>query len=299
MHLARRAALSLLVLSAFCGSALGADKPPEKPKRLMALDFPAVPELTPSTMTALNETLGARLRELGLTVLSPADIEATLGVDRQRQLLGCGASSCLAELGAALGVDYIVRGSVSVLDQDTLLTLALIDTKGSELNHARVHVSSRSSSQLVKALEQLVPQLVAPLHPGANASFAASTPGTHTPPAGGLQPSATATQPAPGGSNAQRTTGLTLMIAGGVATLVGIVAGGYGLAQRSSWQSQIDSDLAHGDATGAADLQRQGRSTATFAWIAGGTGVAALCGGAYLLYTSGAPAPAPSAEAAR
>ena len=43
------------------------------------------------------------------------DIQQVLGIERQRELLGCtdGQASCLAELAGALGVDAILTGTVA------------------------------------------------------------------------------------------------------------------------------------------------------------------------------------------
>jgi len=64
----------------------------------------------------LTEVLEGRfiqlLREAGLQVTSPKDMTAILGLERQKQLLGCGTDSCTAELAGALGVDAILSASI-------------------------------------------------------------------------------------------------------------------------------------------------------------------------------------------
>ncbi len=47
--------------------------------------------------------------------------------EAQKQLLGCGDDSCLAELGGALGVEFIVMGSVSKIGESTLISLKKIN----------------------------------------------------------------------------------------------------------------------------------------------------------------------------
>src|SRR5689334_21368477 len=46
-------------------------------------------------------------------VTSGSQIRAMVGFDRQRQLLGCNDASCLAEIGGALGVPYILATEVT------------------------------------------------------------------------------------------------------------------------------------------------------------------------------------------
>jgi hypothetical protein len=70
----------------------------------------------------------------GLTVTTPAQIAAVLGVERQRQLLGCGDDgSCNAELAGALGADAIIIGSLAKIGDDTAVTLKAIDARSSKV----------------------------------------------------------------------------------------------------------------------------------------------------------------------
>lgn len=62
------------------------------------------------------DELARALRSQGLAVTTAADIASVLGLERQRQLLGCSDSSCLAEIGSALGCDAVLNVSVAKLD---------------------------------------------------------------------------------------------------------------------------------------------------------------------------------------
>jgi hypothetical protein len=61
-----------------------------------------------------SEHFAQQLALQGFRVVTAAEIQSALGVERQKQLLGCSdeGSSCLAELSSALGVDGIVTGSL-------------------------------------------------------------------------------------------------------------------------------------------------------------------------------------------
>ena len=66
--------------------------------------------------TALKRTLGGVLAKsvanLGYEVLAPSDIQAMIGLERMKDLVGCeNDSSCLTELGGALGADLLIGGS--------------------------------------------------------------------------------------------------------------------------------------------------------------------------------------------
>lgn len=94
---------------------------------LTALASPraAVPNLAVIGLDAkygefLTEHLAAAVRESGVQTVTSREIGAVLGLERQRQLLGCTESgSCMAELAAALGSDDVVLGDIAQLDRGT------------------------------------------------------------------------------------------------------------------------------------------------------------------------------------
>lgn len=64
-----------------------------------------------------------------IKVTTSHDLEQVLGLERQRQLLGCESSgSCLAELSGALGVDAILGGSLARTAAGFLITLRAVRT---------------------------------------------------------------------------------------------------------------------------------------------------------------------------
>jgi hypothetical protein len=64
----------------------------------------------------------------GLQVLSKKDVEAVLGLERQKQLLGCSdqSSSCMAELASALGADGILQGNIGKIGGSYQLNFKII-----------------------------------------------------------------------------------------------------------------------------------------------------------------------------
>lgn len=77
----------------------------------------------------VSEQLAIRLGELGVEVTSGRDIEAMLGLERQKQLLGCDENSaCIAELGGALGVDFLLVGDVARVGARYQLTVKALST---------------------------------------------------------------------------------------------------------------------------------------------------------------------------
>jgi TolB-like protein len=86
----------------------------------------------------------------GVAVVTPEEITAALGVERQRQLLGCSdsGSSCLAELAGGLGADLVLQGTVARVGEAWALTVKLVDLKSANIIVARSGQVSRESDVL-------------------------------------------------------------------------------------------------------------------------------------------------------
>jgi hypothetical protein len=105
------------------------------------------------TVTVLSAT--------GIKVTSHSDLEQAIGLERQRELLGCADSSsgsCLAELAGALGVDALLVGSVVKSESGYTVTLRMVAAKnGQELAAATGRF--RDEAALLDWLDATAPQL--------------------------------------------------------------------------------------------------------------------------------------------
>jgi hypothetical protein len=64
-----------------------------------------------------SEYVAQQLVAGGLKVVTPKEVASLLGMERQRQLLGCSdQGSCIAEIASALGADGVVQGEVARLE---------------------------------------------------------------------------------------------------------------------------------------------------------------------------------------
>ena len=103
--------------------------PAEKPK-LVVLDLVAQ-GAKPEEAAALTEAITQELSQRGLyQVVSSSEVRTMLGVERQKQLLGCSddAASCTAELAGALGSRFVLSGSLARLGDALQLSVQTIDT---------------------------------------------------------------------------------------------------------------------------------------------------------------------------
>ena len=151
------------------------------------------------TVAVLDDLLLTSIGQTGkYRPLGPSDINAMIGMEKMKEVLGCDDVGCAIEIGGALGVGMLVTGSVSRLGSNVIVTLSLIDAKA----HA---VKRRSKAQVrddenlyLQAIDMAVCQLfeqqpdcaaaaganVEPASPGATASprAAASTHAAVPPP---------------------------------------------------------------------------------------------------------------------
>lgn len=133
--------LSLLVLSAS-----------PAPLKVAVPDFSVI-SVDRESAAFFMDRFANRLRTRGLAVTTPAEIASVLGLERQKQLLGCSdsSSSCQAEIAAALGADAIVNARVARFGQRFELSLTLIDPS----NAAVLASLSPSAADEGKVLETL------------------------------------------------------------------------------------------------------------------------------------------------
>jgi hypothetical protein len=136
---------------------------------LLALTLTATP-IKVATMrlnlVGLSETkadfytdhLSDRLGEQGLLVTSPREVATVLGMERQKQLLGCEESSCVAEIANALGVDGLVLGDIAMLGSSYQVNLKVIEAQsGKKLATFSAMVSSEAEvvTTITEAVEKL------------------------------------------------------------------------------------------------------------------------------------------------
>jgi TolB-like protein len=102
-----------------------------------------------------------------IDTIGRSDVQSLLGLERQRQLLGCTEdAACLAELGGALGVDYLLVGTVGRLGSLLRLDLKLVDGRkarvigrvGTSLEARDERLIEATQSGVRALLRQLTPE---------------------------------------------------------------------------------------------------------------------------------------------
>src|SRR5207237_799216 len=91
-------------------------------------DF-AVNDVDPRVARVVAESLVFELRKLERTnVISFDEVRAMMNLEAEKQTLGCSKDdSCLAQIADALGVDYLVTGTLAHVGDTHVFGLRLLD----------------------------------------------------------------------------------------------------------------------------------------------------------------------------
>lgn len=163
-------ALTTVLLLPFAGQAAEPQRP-----TLMFMGVSAGTGVEPAAAEDLSEYLQAQLSQAGVyQVTGGNDIATLLGMERQRQLVGCSDedSSCVAEIAQALNADRAVTGRVSVAGDSVVLSVSLLDVRKSGVvaRASRRRDGTRVLEPLYDELEGVAYELVNsdPLRAGAS-----------------------------------------------------------------------------------------------------------------------------------
>lgn len=199
------------------------------PRSVAVLPLEAATGMDTKTAQLLTDVITAEVaKRTDIKVIGASEVRNLISFEQQRSMLGCTENSCLAEIGAALGVDAIVSGSIGQLGASSILNLSLVDIKNTS-------VLGRASETVEGSPEQLLP-----LIPFVVGTTMQGIPGGPPPPPRPVQQtkaSATkagaASQPTDGekedgggpGSLPRRLAGLGVVGLGAVVLLVGVGLG--------------------------------------------------------------------------
>ena len=117
--------------------------------------------VSPQLTRTLTDLLTAELRQRAqLSVTSQDDIVSLLSFERQRQLLNCGDTGCLSQIGNALGAEDFVNGSLSLIGHAYVLVLRRVDVRQAKVLHeASRQVAQAHESALLDAVSAMAKDL--------------------------------------------------------------------------------------------------------------------------------------------
>ncbi len=96
----------------------------------------------------------------GPRVVAMDEIRTMIGFEEQRQLAGCSASECVAEISGALGVDKVLTGSIGQLGKSFLLSLRLVNTHTTQVEQqATARIVGGKGEEFLDAIGPLFEKL--------------------------------------------------------------------------------------------------------------------------------------------
>jgi TolB-like protein len=115
---------------------------------------------------ALTAILAADAARAGLDVISQSDIASMLAFQKQRQMLGCTDEGCLAEIGGALGADWVLSGEAARVGSRDHVTVVLIDPKKAAVAARNAGFSDAGDDALAMATQARFRAALATVLPG-------------------------------------------------------------------------------------------------------------------------------------
>ena len=101
-----------------------------------AEDLPGLAALNLKAQRGVDASLAEMISEATLShlratrrfksVIGSSDVAAMISAEEQKQALGCDEDSCLAQLGGALGVPYLLTGSLGKVGSRYMLNIKLL-----------------------------------------------------------------------------------------------------------------------------------------------------------------------------
>lgn len=126
---------------------------------LLVLDLVASGVGPAETRAANEAVVAAAVAARPGQVTTLVSVRDVLGVEAERQLLGCDDGACAAQIAGSLGARHVLAGTVLSLDGTTLVQLRLIDAQDARVL-ARSTAQSRRSSDLPEGVRRATFELL-------------------------------------------------------------------------------------------------------------------------------------------
>ncbi len=132
-------------------------------RRALVMPLHAVDDVDARISDVVGRAVTAHLAAVDdLEIVSTRDLEALVQLENDRDLLGCETTTCLSEIGNALGAEWVIYGSVGWLGGRYSVSLNAVETKGDRVT-ARTQRWAASERAITVIIPWLVKDLVAGL----------------------------------------------------------------------------------------------------------------------------------------
>ncbi|MBI5510887.1 MAG: hypothetical protein HY903_19170 [Deltaproteobacteria bacterium] len=112
-------------------------------------------------LPTLTEVLTVEIDSLGMyKVVAGRDVQAMLGFEKQKDMLGCTDAACLAEIGGALGVDRIVVSQIGKVGNTYVVNIKIINIRMAD-TEGRVYETVKGEvDALIETIKKSVVKLL-------------------------------------------------------------------------------------------------------------------------------------------
>jgi hypothetical protein len=167
------------VIAPLLAAALLASSP--TPELTLAAPGWSAVNLSEKEANFFSDHFAQQLTLQGLRVYTASELQALIGLERQRQLLACVQSACTAELGNAVGARGLVTGSVGKFGTALQVNIKVLDVNGSQplgVHSKRVEGEGALLEELTRAATAMAPELKRQLRGKGSAVAQAATGGS-------------------------------------------------------------------------------------------------------------------------
>ena len=236
-------ALLALAISSAAPTAAAADS-----GRIVVTPLQAQRNVDEGLVTLLGEVMLTELSSHGHTVVGYSDIKAMLDNEAAKAIVDCDGTTCLAELGDAMGARYLLHSSLGRIGGQYVINLKLIDVEKSTVkNRITRQVGADDEAALIQAIREGVAEL--------------------------MQDRVSAAPPVASGGNALP---LGLGIAGAV---LGLAGAGTGAAFGAVTVTNVKFAPTDPRYPASVAQARQNALISTVGWVVGGVGVVVAAAG--------------------
>ena len=133
---------------------------PERPS-VAVMDLVVKVGLSEGVGALLSERMTAQFASSGRfeRIIGASDVRDMLDLEQQKNVLGCDDSGCLAELGGALGVPYLVTSSVGKVGSRLMLNIKLLAVEEARVS-GRISALYDDEDQLVDGLSTEISKML-------------------------------------------------------------------------------------------------------------------------------------------
>ena len=133
----------------------------EPDTRLAVMDLRLAKGIDASVGSLLNETIISKLDATGQfqSIISGSDMRDMIDLETQKMALGCEQDSCLAELGGALGVPYMLVSNLGRFGKQYILNIKFVAVEEAKVL-GRVNKILADEAKVLEALPKALQEIV-------------------------------------------------------------------------------------------------------------------------------------------